>query len=512
MCSLTGGWEKGCRRWVSVGSYGRGFEPIVAVREAVRGQWSWGLRGVGGGHSRRHEVAICHTETEHPNTPRTEGDDADNPEPEVQVAWPLHSHRMTDGKRPVTILSGALGAGKTTTLNHLLTNAGGRKIAVLVNDMGELNVDAELVENESGGVAELSNGCICCDKRDDLEVEVSRLAREREFDALVVESSGISEPAPVARLFTTGAASAPYELDTLVTVVDAAGFRDTIASGDEVTTEDLRRTRAGQAERVGGETRPLSDLLVGQVECADVILLNKCDRVGDDELAETEALLESLNPRAKRIRTTHGQVDSGELVETGLFDFDTTSETEAWKRAAAHAESHGHGDSHGGDDEHADHDHSDHSPQSVYGIDSFVFRSHRPLHPERLAEFVESLPESIVRSKGRLFVAGHDDHALRFSQAGPASRINRGEQWIAAMPESRQDLQRRMQGDVPWDDEWGDRRTELVIIGKAMDEAAIRQTLDDCLLDDDELVTDWTAEVADDPFPTTDDETLTLTR
>jgi G3E family GTPase len=417
---------------------------------------------------------------------------------------------MNDGTRPVTILSGALGAGKTTTVNHLLTNAGGRKIAVLVNDMGEVNVDADLIENQSGGVAELSNGCICCDKRDDLEVEVSRLAREREFDALVVESSGISEPAPVARLFTTGAASAPYDLDTLVTVVDAAGFRDTIASGEEVTTEDLRRTRAGQVEREGGETRPLSDLLVGQVECADVILLNKCDRVDDGDLDETEALLESLNPRATRIRTTHGQVDAGELVATGRFDYDTVSETAAWQRAAEHAEAHGHGHSHADDGDEAHEDHTHHSPQSEYGIDSFVFRSHRPLHPGRFVAFVESLPASVVRSKGRLHVAGHEGHAYRMSQAGSATRIDRGEQWIAAMPESRQDLQRRMQGDVPWDETWGDRRTELVVIGKAMDEAAIRERLTDCLLTDDELDTDSPAEES--PFPGADETTLTLTR
>ena len=168
-----------------------------------------------------------------------------------------------DGGIPVTVFSGALGAGKTTTLNHLLTSADGRRLAVLVNDMGEVNIDAELLEGADvstaeGGVAELSNGCICCDLRDDLEVAVSRLARRQDFDHLVVESSGISEPAPVARLFTTGPASAPYRLDTLVTVVDAANFRSTLADDEVVTTEDIRRTRPGQAEREE-RRRPLVD-------------------------------------------------------------------------------------------------------------------------------------------------------------------------------------------------------------------------------------------------------------
>ena len=364
---------------------------------------------------------------------------------------------------PVTILSGALGAGKTTTLNHLLENAGGRKIAVLVNDMGEVNVDAQLVENREDGVAELSNGCICCDLRDDLEVEVSRLAREREFEALVVESSGISEPAPVARLFTTGAASAPYELDTLVTVVNAETFGDTLNSEETASVEDVRRTRTGQAERET-DRRPLSDLLVGQVECANVILLNKCDLVDEQTLRETETLLESLNPEAHIIQTREGAVDPGEILDTGLFDLDTTSETAAWQRAA----------------DHADHDH-DHSPQSEYGIDSFVIRAARPVDAAAFESFVDSLPESVVRSKGQVWVAGADDNRYQFSQAGPSARLEPGEQWVAAMSETRQEMQRRMHPDLAWGDH-GDRRTELVVIGREMDEDAIREAFEACLV------------------------------
>jgi len=389
---------------------------------------------------------------------------------------------MNDGT-PVSVLSGALGAGKTTTLNHLLTNAD-RRLAVLVNDMGEVNVDAALIENREGGVAELSNGCICCDLRDDLEVEVSRLARERTFDHLVVEASGISEPAPVARLFTTGAASAPYELNALVTVIDAAGFLETVGEEETVTAESVRRQRPG---RVGedGETRPLSDLLVRQVETADVLLVNKCDLVDDGELAELEELLASLNPGATVVRVSHGAVAPADLLDAASFDFETVSGTEAWKRAVEHAEGHRHEDD-------AD---RGHGPQATYGVDSFAYRARRPLHPGQFAAFLRTLPESVIRSKGIVWVGGRDDLSLEYGQAGPSRRVEAAGAWIASLPESRRTVQRRLR-DVEWHDEHGDRRVELVFIGKGMDEAAIRAALDDCLMTDDER-----AGELDSPFP-----------
>jgi G3E family GTPase len=399
---------------------------------------------------------------------------------------------MTGDGIPVTILSGALGAGKTTTLNHLLTNADGRRIAVLVNDMGEVNVDAQLIENRQGGVTELSNGCICCDLRDDLEVEVSRLAREREFEYLVVESSGISEPAPIARLFTTGAASAPYELDTLTTLVNAETFCETLAESEAIETADVQRTRAGQADRET-ETRPFSDLVVGQVECADMLLLNKCDLADTDALGETEALLSSLNPRAEIVRTVEGAVDPGDVLGAGLFDLDTVSETAAWQRAAKHAEGNHHGD-----------DHDAHDPRSVYGVGSFVVRARRPLHPERFAAFVRTLPDAVVRSKGRIWVADRDEHALHYSQAGPSTHVKVAEQWIAAMSERRQEMQRRMHPKLEWDDEHGDRRCAVVFIGRGMDEMAIRESFEGC------LVTPPLNELVENPFPASDGESLLL--
>ncbi|WP_254545502.1 CobW family GTP-binding protein [Halomarina pelagica] len=431
----------------------------------------------------------------------------------------------TDGT-PVTVLSGALGAGKTTTLTHLLEHAD-RRLAVLVNDVGEINVDAALVESRADGVAELSNGCICCDLRDDLEIEVSRLARERDFDHLVVESSGISEPAPVARLFTTGAASAAYELDTLATVVDAAAFRRTLADGEgegeggrETTEADGRVENVGNAETVesaGGDDgpRPLSELLVAQVECAGVVVLNKCDLADEAALAETEELIWSLNPRARIVRTVHGDLEPEAIVGTGRFDLDTVSETDGWRRALEHAEHHRdegeeqeHDDSaeHGHAD-HADRDHAEHHPAARYGVDSFAYRRRRPFHPGRLADALRDLPSSVVRSKGLLWVAGRDEVSLHYGQAGPSSRVEVQGAWIASLDESRREMQRRMHPEIEWDEEHGDRQSQLVFIGTEMDEESIVAALDAALVTDDE----WNSGTyGENPFPDAGDDPLVL--
>ncbi|MCL7418208.1 MAG: GTP-binding protein [Halalkalicoccus sp.] len=370
---------------------------------------------------------------------------------------------------PVTILSGALGAGKTTLLNHLLTSVDER-IAVLVNDMGELNVDAELIAEggSAEGIAELSNGCICCELQDDLETAVMRLARSREFDHLVVESSGISEPAPVARLFTTRSkAAAVYDVDTLVTVVDAAAFHDLFAG--EATPE--------RAETEAGESRPLSDLLIEQAECCDVLVLNKCDLLSPTELDEVEAVLHELAPTARLVRTEFGALDPDEILHTGLFA--------AGDSATRHVP------------ERTDHDHADHShPDEEYGITSFTYRRRRPFSPGALADLLESLPEELVRAKGTFWVAGRDAK-LRLGYAGRIARITAGEPWIAARPEVERDLYRENRPELEWDDEWGDREQALVFIGRDLDHEALIERLDACLTD----------EVDDDggPFPAGDD-------
>lgn len=407
---------------------------------------------------------------------------------------------MNQGSIPVTILSGNLGAGKTTTLNHLLRTSEDRDIAVLVNDMGEINIDAELLQGGTElvaeeGVAELSNGCICCELQDDLRTEVTRLAREWEFDTLVVESSGISEPAPIARLFTTESrVAARYDVDTTVTVVSARQFDEFFADG-----APIERT-----ETEDGDTRPLSDLVIEQIEFCDVLLLNKCDLVDADRLDEIEATLRALQPRAELIRTEHGRVSPDRILDRGLFDLGDVSDSAGWKRAMNHEEEHNHDESH-----HHGHDESDHRhPQEAYGISSVSYRATRPLHPERLHDFFESLPNGIVRAKGTFWVAGRDDVKLEYGQAGAAARVEVAGPWIASLPEIDQDLYRSNRSESYWDEEWGDRRTKLVFIGTHVDAEAITAALDDCVLTDAEMEEDWST--FENPFPEDESGLLTV--
>jgi len=410
---------------------------------------------------------------------------------------------MSGDETPVTILSGSLGAGKTTLVNHLLDNADGREIAVLVNDMGEINVDAELVSGRSSGLAgdvtELSNGCICCELRGDLDRAVMRLARERDFDHLVVEASGISEPGPVAKLFTRGNAAARYVVDALVTVVDAHQF----------STAFGREGRVEQRGATEGETRPLSDLLVEQIELANVVLLNKTDLVSEAELATVEELVHGLRPDAEIVRTQYSAVDPDELLGRRLYDPARAAEAAGWRQVLAETESgdgsrddadddHGHAGhadydhddgadhDHAGHADHdhggADHDHGSHShPEEAYGVTSFAYRRRRPFDPEKVAAVLSDLPASVVRSKGTLWIAG-SELAQGFSQAGPSAHVEATGPWVATLPEFERDAYRRNHGDLTWDDEWGDRRTELVFIGTGVDEAALVDRLDDCLL------------------------------
>ncbi|NIB99230.1 GTP-binding protein [Halobacterium sp. R2-5] len=373
---------------------------------------------------------------------------------------------MADGI-PVTVLSGSLGAGKTTLLNHLLSNSAGRDVAVLVNDMGDVNVDAELVAEGSeldvaGGVTELSNGCICCELQDDLETAVVRLANDREFDHLVVESSGISEPAPVARLFTTESrVAAKYRVNGLVTVVDSRLLVDTF--GGEGTPE---RTAAEE------DDRPLSDLLVEQIEVSNAVVLNKADLCTDDELDEAEALVRALQPDADTVRTSFSEVDPSWLLDVERFDEREVGDLPGWKRAL--------------DEDHGEDDHHGHRhPDEVYGVSSFTYRQRRPFHPERIADVLRTLPEGVVRSKGTLWVAG-SEFRQTVGQAGESVRVTARGPWIASLPEVEQDLYRSNRPNLEWDDEHGDRRTEYVVIGTGFDEDALRERLDDALVTEEE--------------------------
>jgi len=352
---------------------------------------------------------------------------------------------------PVTVVCGPLGAGKTTLVNRLLEAPGGRRLALVVNDMGEVNVDAELLGEAEDGVVDLSNGCICCRLGEDLREQLASLASTRDPDAIVVEASGISEPIPVAQTVTgTGTESDPpagVTLDTMVSVVDAYGF------WKEFDVD---------AEAPGGDpARPLADILVDAIEFCDVLLLNKCDMVPDDVCDELAAIAGRLQPRATIHRTEYCDVAAGTVVDTGLFEYAAARREQGWKRALA-------GDGHESDD------HEGEGAAAAHGVESFVYERAEPFDPERVDEFFDDWDGSVVRAKGFMWVASRPEEVVGTSQAGPS---------VQAGPIG----------------EWGedDPATRLVFIGTDLAEADLTAALDDCLVTEDGDVVDR----AEDPFP-----------
>ncbi|WJM07353.1 GTP-binding protein [Paenibacillus sp. PK1-4R] len=384
---------------------------------------------------------------------------------------------MTQKQVPVTVLSGYLGSGKTTVLNHVLNNRQGLKVAVIVNDMSEVNIDAALVKGEATlsrteeKLVELSNGCICCTLRDDLMQEIEKLVNEGKYDYILIESTGISEPVPVAQTFTYADEESGIDLtrlarlDCLVTVVDANRFWHDFGSGQSL----LDRNQATGDE----DTRDVVDLLIDQIETCDVLLLNKCDLVDDTELNKLEGVIRKLQPNAKIIRTENGQVNPSEILNTDRFDFEKVSMSAGWIQEL---------------------EKESHTPETEeYGIGSFVYRRRKPFHPSRLAEFMSYWPEEVVRAKGLVWLAAEGDVAASLSQAGPSIQFGPAGHWIAALPEADKQEILRNEPDVleKWDAQWGDRQTELVMIGIDMERASIEDELDQCLLSDEEMLGDW---------------------
>jgi G3E family GTPase len=376
-----------------------------------------------------------------------------------------------DTRLPVTVLSGFLGAGKTTLMNHILNNREEKRVAVIVNDMSEVNIDADLIRDGGADLSrteetlvEMTNGCICCTLRDDLLKEVRRLAQDGRFDYLLIESTGISEPLPVAATFNFRSEDDESlldvsRLDTMVTVVDAANLLRDYASTDFLKD---------RGEALGEEdTRTLVNLLVEQIEFADVVILNKVDVASPEQLDAARKIIRALNPDADLIETSMSRAPLDKVLNTGRFDHDKAQEHPLW-----HKELYGF---------------AEHKPETEeFGIRSFVYRARRPFHPEKFHQFINSSWPGVIRAKGHFWLATRPEWVGELSQAGAIVRNEAMGFWWDNVPKERwpDDPEWREHIAKTWDAVYGDRRQEIVFIGAEMDEATIRRKLDACLVGD----------------------------
>ena len=389
---------------------------------------------------------------------------------------------------PVTVLSGFLGAGKTTVLSHILNNRQGKRVAVIVNDMSDINIDAAMVKNEVSlnhkeeKLVEMSNGCICCTLREDLLIEIKKLAKDNKFDYLVIESTGISEPAPVAETFTFAdeagvSLSDVATLDTMVTVVDAVNF---------LKDYDEAKYLQDSGESLGeDDERSVADLLADQVEFADVLLISKTDLVKSDDVQRLTAILKTLNTHARIVPIAHGQVAVDEVLNTGQFDFERAQQSPGWLKEMR----------------------GEHIPESEeYGISSFSYVARRPFYPEKFYKFLHGSEKfgKLIRSKGYFWLCTRPEFVGQWSQAGGMARYGyAGMFWKSIPKRDWPDDKESLEAiEAHWEEPFGDMRQELVFIGQSLDEHAMVTALDNCLLSDNDLLEGkqhW--KTLADPFP-----------
>ena len=430
---------------------------------------------------------------------------------------------------PITLLTGYLGAGKTTLLNYVLNNQQGYHVAVIVNDIGEVNIDQTLIEKggnitkeDSGKVVPLSNGCICCSLKTDLIEQIAELLEMGKFDYILIEASGICEPIPIAQTISFAGSQLrskdgrplPCHLDNIVAVVDVLRLADEFAGGEKLLDEDL-------------EEEDIANLLIQQIEFCNTIILNKVDALNKHDLEHVKAVVKALQPTAKMIETNYGKVDMKDILDTKQFDFNKVAESSTWAIKLneeghdnhddedEHEHHHHHDDDHDehehhhhhddDDDDDHDHDHEDHShcdhehgvchcghhhdkdhPHGdEYGISTFVFEDHRPLNREKFEAFLDDYPTSIIRTKGLIWFSDERSESYLFEQAGKQASAQNFGRWFAAESKAEQQriLEENPQLQKIWDEKYGDRIIRLVFIGQHMDKKKIIQVMNDCLDD-----------------------------